>query len=105
VAWAELKNGRSLLTFITGNTLFFLSCGKDRQPNLENYYLSVDTLRMKLDSGRTAEDHNMEGECHLQLNNQATKFYNIRCDIYDRARKLGYNFYLEHIKKFDRKIF
>lgn len=105
VGWAELKNGRSLLTFMRGNTMFFLSGEKDRQPNLENYYLSIDTFHMKLDNGKDVEDRHMEGECHFRLNKKADKFFNIDCDIYDRAKDVGYSFYLDHIQKFDRKVF
>jgi hypothetical protein len=52
-----------------------------------------------------AVDHNMEGECHFRMNKSATRFFDIKCDIYNRAKRPIYNFYLEKIQKFDRKVF
>jgi hypothetical protein len=106
VIWNELKNGRMLLSFVTEKVLFHLSGGKDRQPNLENYFISIDTFAMqKMPSQEQVRDQNMEGECYFRLNKDATKFFDVRCDVYDRAKGLGGNFYLESIRKFDRKVF
>jgi hypothetical protein len=85
--------------------LFELSGGKDRQPNLTNYYLSVDTLRIKRGKDDWVEDRGMEGECHFRMNKEATKFFNIKCDIYNRSKGSMYNFYLEDIKNFSRETF
>ena len=104
--WNALKNGRMVLSFITDKMLFHLSGGGDRQPNLENYYVSIDTFTMqKIPGGEPARDERMEGECHFRLNKDASKFYDVKCDVYDRAKGLGGNFYLEGIRKFDRKVF
>lgn len=106
VAYTELKNGRSVLSFfVNDNAVFTLSGGKDRQPNLENYYLSIDTLRMKLKDREEAVDHGMEGECHFRMNKSATKFFEIKCDVYNRAKGTIYNFYVENIRTVDRKTF
>src|SRR6266550_3837734 len=43
-ALLSLRNGRSLLAFSRGEILYHLSGGHDRQPNPENYYLSIDSL-------------------------------------------------------------
>lgn len=101
----NLANGRSVFTFARGkDNVFSLSGGKDRQPNLQNYYLSVDTFRIH--SGKTdASDTQMEGECHMHMNPDATKFYEIKCDVYNRAKGTLYKFYLENITSFDRKAF
>jgi hypothetical protein len=105
VAYAQLGNGRSLLTFQKDAVVFTLSGGRDRQPNLQNYYLSIDTLRMSKGKGQEAEDRGMEGECHFSLNNGATVFYYVKCDVYNRAKGSMYNFYLEHITHTDHKSF
>lgn len=104
VAYVQLANGRSLISFVKGDTMFTVSGGNDRQPNLENYYLSIDTIPMKRGSGEQTEDHGMEGECHFRMNKEATKFFEIKCDVYNRAKGSIYNFYLEKIRKFDRKV-
>jgi hypothetical protein len=105
VAYTVLKNGRSLLSFWNDKSVFTLSGGKDRQPNLENYYLSIDTFAMKLVGHEEAVDRDMEGECHFRLNKSATKFYDIKCDVYNRAKGSMYNFYLNKIIRFNRKTF
>lgn len=105
VAYMHLGNGRSAVLFQRGDASFTLSGGKDRQPNLENYYLSVDTLRLKLGDKPEAVDNGMEGECHFSLNKSGTVFYYVKCDIYNRAKGSLYNFYLEKISKPDHKHF
>jgi hypothetical protein len=102
VAWFELKNGRSMLAFFNGNNKFFLSGGKDRQPNLEDYYLSIDTLGIQLKGhDDQVADHGMEGECHFRMNKTATRFF----EIYNRAKGTMYNFYVDKIQKVSRKAF
>lgn len=107
VAFIQLANGRSLLTFIKRENgkeiLFTLSGGSDRQPNLENYYLSIDTFRIKNGDDDEIGDDGMEGECHFHMNKTATNFYSVKCDIYNRAKATLYNFYLENITKTDHK--
>jgi hypothetical protein len=103
VAYVQLGNGRSLVTFQKDRVVFTLAGGRDRQPNLENYYLSIDTLRLKNGEGQEDEDRGMEGECHFSLNKDATVFYFVKCDIYNRAKGSLYNFYLERITKTDHK--
>lgn len=109
VAFIALANGRALVTFMKREKgkdyLFTLSGGSDRQPNLENYYLSIDTFRMKIGDADEIGDDGMEGECHFRMNKTATNFYSVKCDIYNRAKGTLYNFYLENITKTDRKEF
>jgi gag-polyprotein putative aspartyl protease len=106
IIFSELNNGRATLAFFNGNNMFFLSGDKDRQANLENYYLSIDTFAIQLEGhdGQRA-DHGMEGECHFRMNKAATRFFEIKCDIYNRAKGTMYNFYLDKIRKIDRKAF
>jgi hypothetical protein len=60
---------------------------------------------MKLVGHEEAVDRDMEGECHFRLNKSATKFYDIKCDVYNRAKGSMYNFYLNKIIRFNRKTF
>lgn len=107
VAFIALANGRALITFIKRENgkeyLFTLSGGSDRQPNLENYYLGIDTFRMKIGDDDELVDDGMEGECHFQMDKTATNFYSVKCDIYNRSKGTLYNFYLENITKTDHK--
>ena len=109
VLFAQLANGRSLLTFIKHEKdkeyLFTLSGGTDRQPNLENYYLGIDTFRIKIGDADEISDDGMEGECHFRMNKTATDFYSVKCDIYNRPKGTLYNFYLENITKTDHEDF
>ena len=103
--FAELRNGRAFLTFFAGKHSWTVSGSGDRQPNLENYYHSIDTIRMLEGSKHVGEDRQMEGECHFRLNKQATKFFWIRCDVYNRGKGSHYKFYFEPIIKFEKKDF
>jgi hypothetical protein len=85
VLFIELENKRAILIFAKDKDIFELSGGSDRQPNLENYFLSIDTVRTLEDSHTVAQSKEMEGECHFKLNKQASKFYFIKCDVYNRT--------------------
>lgn len=110
VGWFEKKEGGAFLTFIkkenNETTIFSVSGKADRQPNLENYYIQIDTFRVYKGGVVQAEDTNMEGECHFQLSSDAKKFYSIKCDIYDRSKPGGviFKFYLEEIVSFERNV-
>jgi clan AA aspartic protease (TIGR02281 family) len=104
VVWSEFKNGRTLVSFFRGDVAFGLSGGRDRQPNPENYYLSVDTVHVT-QTGKPDETGEVEGECHFRLNRSASKFYFIRCDVYNRKVGFAWNFYLDSIGSFERKTF
>ena len=104
VAYNVLKNGRSLLMFWSDQAVYTLSGRKDRQPNLENYYLSIDTFRLKIKGKPEAVDHGMEGECHFALNRDATIFFYVKCDVYNRTNGAMYNFYLDRIAKVKKVI-
>lgn len=103
VAYKQLRNGRSLIVFMVGDAMFTLSGGRDRQPNLENFYLGIDRLRMERKGQTPTEDGSMEGECHFRLNADASKFFFIKCDIYNRSKGSQYAFYLENIRSFSRQ--
>lgn len=107
VLFGEHKNGRLQLIFVSDQMIYSLSGGSDRQPNLNNYYMAVDTLRITPSGSgdKPAEDRGMEGECHFTLNDDATEFYFIKCVVYNRAKGNQYRFNLENITGFDRKDF
>jgi hypothetical protein len=104
VAWINLRSGRSLLAFSKGEILFRLSGERDRQPNLENYYLSIDSLGIH-SPDVDAVDRGLEGECHFRLNRDATKFFFVKCDVYNRAQGEMYNFTLDKITKTHHRAF
>ena len=107
VVFGEHRNGRLQLIFVSDRLIYSLSGGSDRQPNLNNYYVAIDTLRLTPSntSDKPAEDKGMEGECHFTLNGDATEFYFIKCDVYNREKGTQYKFYLENITTFDKKDF
>ena len=103
VIWMELTNGRALLIFKKDKTIYTLSGGRDRQPNLEDFYQGIDTFRLAVDGVEKKKDMKMEGECHFSINKDASKFYFIKCEVYNRAKGSRYNLYLENIISFDRQ--
>lgn len=105
--FGEYGNGRLQLIFVSDQLIYSLSGGSDRQPNLNNYYVAIDTLRMTPSStpDKPVEDNGMEGECHFTLNDEGTEFYFIKCDVYNRQKGTQYKFYLEGITTFDKKEF
>jgi hypothetical protein len=107
VVFGEHSNGRLQLIFVSDQLIYSLSGGSDRQPNLNNYYVAVDTLRLtpSNSSEKPAEDKGMEGECHFTLNDGATEFYFIKCDVYNREKGTQYKFYLEDITTFKKEEF
>jgi tetratricopeptide (TPR) repeat protein len=104
VMWGEYTTGRASITFFKDNMSFSVSGAGDRQPNLENYFQSIDRVRIMNGENIQAET-SMEGECHFHMNEQATVFYFIHCDVYDRQKGIMFNFHLDNISSFDRKTF
>jgi hypothetical protein len=99
VVFTVVGNGRSFFTFFgPDNSAFSLSGGRDRQPNSENYYLTIDTLRIKK-GAQDDTDAKVEGECHLRLNQDASQFYELKCDARSRAAGLAFTFVLEDVKR------
>jgi hypothetical protein len=106
VLWMILQNGLSIVVFAEGNnrTTFALSGGRDRQPDPEDYYLGIDTFRM-IYSGKETVDNGMEGECHFNLNEDGTKYYYIKCLIYNRRIGTIFHFDLNNVTDFNIKNF
>ena len=61
VVYTLLKNGRTLIAFMKGENMFTVVGGADRQPNLENYYVSLDKLIINKGEKVVATDSNMGG--------------------------------------------
>jgi hypothetical protein len=90
-----------MFTVLHGSKIFNFSGNKDRQPNLGNYFLSVNKARFGDVSGGV--EGNVEGECHMLQNADGSKFYEIKCDVFDRKAGFEFNFYLTEISGFERK--
>jgi hypothetical protein len=101
VSFVNLANGRSWFTFTTTfkkeTYSYTVSGGRDRQPNAENYYLSIDTFRIQIGKKEPAVDTHMEGECHTQHDKDAATFHDIECIVYDRSKGLFVTLHLESI--------
>lgn len=109
VMWMILRNGRSVVIFTYAGeenkkATFALSGGRDRQPNPEDYYQSIDTLQTTW-GGKQVPDLSVEGECHFNLNEEGTKYYYIKCTIYNRKNGLVFKFNLNTITDFQTKSF
>jgi tetratricopeptide (TPR) repeat protein len=104
VMWGEYTSGRASVTFFKDNMSFSVSGAGDRQPNLENYFQSIDRVRI-MDGQKIRAETSMEGECHFHMNEQATVFYFIHCNVYNRQNGITFNFHLDSISSFDRKTF
>jgi len=103
VTFENFKTRISVFTFTVGNSdVFKFSGGTDRQPNLENYYLNVDTAKFGKLSGMGVQGE-VEGECHMRMNKDGSEFYEIKCDVFDRKADIMFNFYLKNIISFEKK--
>ncbi len=102
----ELDNDRGVFTFSTTEkgkqVIFILSGGADRQPNLENYFLSIDKFRATIDGKFEVEDLPVRGECHIQMQPNTGHFEAIKCDIYEDKMRLDIRFYLDDIVKTEK---
>jgi hypothetical protein len=79
--------------------------GQERQPDLENYFLVVDNVKFGEIKGGMMEgaEGKVEGECHMRMNKDASIFYEIKCDVFERQSRLVFNFYLTDIVSFEKK--
>jgi hypothetical protein len=75
-----LPNGRSFVGFQQKNLSFTFNGGKDRQPDMNDLFLAVDTVRILKGAREQAVDPHMEGECHLSFNDDASAFREINCE-------------------------
>ena len=104
VVWGEYATGRASIMFVKDNMTFAVSGAGDRQPNMENYFQYIDEIIIMKGKHIEAET-SIEGECHFHMNEQATAFYFIRCDVYNREKGITFNFHLDNITSFERKTF
>jgi hypothetical protein len=99
VSFIVIGNGRSFVRFSSGDMSLAFTGGRDRQPNLNNYYLSVDTVQMIEGRKTVAVDKRMEGECHMTLSDDGSEYGLVHCDAYNRRRGTGFFFHLDNIVK------
>ena len=110
VLFTNYKTHRSAFTFTAqdSTTVFVFEGGKDRQPNLENYYLSLDTAKFgesEKDAQGTIKgaQGQVQGECYMHMNGNASEYYEIKCDALDRKSGLEFNFDLTNIVSFEKQ--
>lgn len=99
VSFVNLKKHRSFfrVTAEDSTVLLIFEGGVDRQPDPEHYYLTVDKVAIAAKDTRSI-DEDIEGECSMHMNAEATKIYQIKCDAYDRKAGLAFDFVLSDIK-------
>lgn len=105
VNYTLFQNGRITISFLKDDTSYSISGGSDRQPELENYYVSIDTIHIIKNGERILEDSSMNGECHLKMNKAATKFFSLDCDLFNSNSGVVYRFELQNIKGYKRREF
>ena len=105
VIYMLFKNGRHMIMFHMNDTVVALAGTGDRQPRLEDYYLTIDTFRLNIPGREEAIDTNMEGECHIRVTRDKGDFRRIKCDVYDRAKDLGISARVGNIRKSKHEIF
>jgi hypothetical protein len=99
VIYMLFKNGRHVIMFHIKDDVIALAGAGDRQPRLEDYYLTIDTFRLNIRGRKEAVDTNMEGECHIRITRERGDFRRIECDAYDRAKGLGVSARVDNIRK------
>lgn len=106
VTYTVYQRGRSSFEFTAENenVIFRFEGGRDKQPNLENYTLFIDTVKFgKIDNGRIdGNEAKAEGDCRMRMNKDASEFYSVKCDVLQRESGVVFNFYLTEITKFEK---
>ena len=103
VTFTNYKDHRNAFTFTAENSKagFIFEGGRDRQPDLENYYLLVDKVKLGTSDGEGAQGK-AEGECHMRLNKDGSKYCEVKCDVFNREAGFVFNFYLTDISSFEK---
>lgn len=98
------EGGYSLLLSSAGLS-YVLGGNSDRQPTLENYYTNIKTINILKGNELIETRNNLNGECHMKMNKQATRFYFIHCEIYDPEKRQTLKYFLNDIYANKKKIF
>ena len=91
-----IGNGRSFVGFISDQLVFSFNGGHDRQPDLNHYYLSIDSVRMMNGTTKVFEDLSVEGECAMTVSDDGNKFYTVHCTAHNQQKE-EYSFRLDNI--------
>jgi hypothetical protein len=88
--YGVLPNGRAMYIFSSQNhqTFYTLSGGEDRQPRLDDYYLTIDTFRMMM-QGKQDYSIPYEGECHQHSDKSGNQINLLECEAYNRQMGMG----------------
>ncbi len=103
----EIKRCDPIMTYVNYNTLgiefiffvkdrafVFLGSG-DRQPNIENYYLSIN--EMKFGPPRRLDSRKVEGECRMKFNRNLKTPIFVDCLSFSRASGEKFHFKLRNV--------
>ena len=92
--YGTLSSGRVVFIFTSTSpgrkTTYTFSGGSDRQPRLEDYYLSIDKFRMIL-TGLQPDTIEVpyEGECHMHSDKSGLHIRLLECDGFNRQAGQG----------------
>jgi hypothetical protein len=94
ILYGALSNGRVVFIFTSTSpgrkTTYTLSGGSDRQPRLEDYYLTIDKFRMMLTRPQPETvEVPYEGECHMHSDKSGLRISLLECDGYNRQTGQG----------------
>jgi hypothetical protein len=107
VTFTNFKNHHSTFEFSgqNGEAVFEFEGGVDEQSDLEHYELKIDKVRFgTVKQGRIdGVEGPAEGKCRMRMNGDASKFYDIKCDVLARKPGMVFNFYLSKIDAFEKK--
>ena len=75
--------------------------GVERQPDVEDYYINIDTVRMD-----NLEKHNdISGECHSISNKDNSMIYQITCTAVDSTSAMSFDFTVTNVGHVERQDF
>ena len=82
--------------------MFILTGSGDRQPDPKNLFQNINSAAIVEKGEIKFREKDFEGECHLNLEADASKFNFVNCDVYNRPRGQYINLRLSQIKRFTK---
>jgi hypothetical protein len=98
----RLDGGVAICNFRTNSQMFMLGGKGDRQPNPSNLYQDINDVWIIVNNEVQFREKDFEGECHLSLAPDASKFYFVNCIAYNRQRQQYFELQLSKIRKFTK---